>query len=77
MLLRRHLREDRFGDVVVAPPVGCTLGVGELVDEMPAGFRSEPVRCLVNRTRIVDTLPTITRRYATLYAEGGSSAAKV
>ncbi|PAV92643.1 hypothetical protein WR25_05288 [Diploscapter pachys] len=56
MLLRRHLREDRFGDVVVATPVGRALGIGELVDEMTAGFRSEPVRCLVDRTRIVDRM---------------------
>src|SRR5690606_1450828 len=31
-----HLVEDRFGDVVVAPPVGGALGVGELVHEVAA-----------------------------------------
>ena len=32
MAFAAHLLEDRFGDVVVAAPVGGALGIGELVD---------------------------------------------
>ena len=37
--LQRHLREDRLGDVVVAAPVRRALGVGELVEVVPAARR--------------------------------------
>ena len=44
MRLLRHLGEDAFGDVVVAPPVGRTLGIGELVEIIAAGLGSNPGR---------------------------------
>src|SRR5215217_5697051 len=36
VLLARHLAEDGFGDVVVAPPIGRTFGIGELIHVVPA-----------------------------------------
>ncbi len=43
MRLGLHLLEDGLGDVVVRPPVGGALGVGELVHEMaPALLRQSP-----------------------------------
>ena len=41
--------EDRLGDVVVAAPVGGPLGVGELVEVVPAGLVGEPPRLVVDR----------------------------
>ena len=54
MLLLGHLREDAFGDVVVATPVGRALGISELVEIMPAGLGREPVRDAIDGARIVD-----------------------
>ena len=48
--LGRQLVEDRFGDVVVAAPVGGPLGVGELVEVVPTEFVGEPSgRCRTPR----------------------------
>ncbi|MNN06995.1 hypothetical protein D3C81_1198080 [compost metagenome] len=49
-----HLLEDRFGDVVVRPPVGGALGEGELVHEMPAALARQPFGLGVNLRRVVD-----------------------
>ena len=46
--------EDRLGDVVVAPPVGGPLGVGELVQVVPAALGGEPARLLVDVGRVLD-----------------------
>ena len=54
MPLQRHLAEDRLRDVVVAAPVGRALGVGELVEEVPAALGREPLRLGVHRRRVVD-----------------------
>ena len=54
MPLQRQLLEDRLGDVVVAAPVGGPLGVGELVEVVPAGLVGQPPRLVVDRRRVVD-----------------------
>ena len=43
MLFLGHLRENALGDIIVATPVGRTLGKGELVEIMTARFPREPV----------------------------------
>ncbi len=54
MPLQRHLAEDRLRDVVVAAPVGRSLGEGELVEEVPAALVREPVSLGVHGGRVVD-----------------------
>ena len=54
--LHRHLVEDRLGDVVVAPPVGRTLRVGELIEEIATGFVRKPTRLVVHRCRVVNEM---------------------
>ena len=44
MSLLAHLDIDRLGDVVVASPVGGPLGVGELIQVVPAGLLGQPLR---------------------------------
>ena len=51
MLLVAHLDEYRLGDVVVAPPVGGSLGVGELVEVVAAGLLGDPFGLGVDLTR--------------------------
>jgi len=52
--LESHLGERRFGDVVVAAPVGGPLGVGELVEEMPIQLARQPGRDVGDGGRVVD-----------------------
>jgi hypothetical protein len=49
-----HLGERRLGDVVVAPPVGGALGVGELVEEVPLQLVRQPGRDLRDGRRVID-----------------------
>ena len=56
MGLALHLAEDAFGDVVVAPPVGRALGVGELVKVVPARLCRQPCGHLIDLRRVVDEM---------------------
>ena len=58
MRLLAHLLEDRLGDVVVAAPVGGALGVGELVQIVPAGLLGQPLRLGVHLRRLRDEMAT-------------------
>ncbi|MNM38498.1 hypothetical protein D3C81_492550 [compost metagenome] len=53
VLFETHLLEDRLGDVVVRPPVGRALGVGELVDEMPVVLTGQSLGFGVDLRRVV------------------------
>ena len=52
MLLVAHLDEYRLRDVVVAPPVGGSLGVGELVKVVAAGLLGDQLGLGVDLTRL-------------------------
>ena len=54
MLLRRHLREDALGDVVVAAPIGRPLGIGELVEIMTTRLGRQAMGYVIDGARIVD-----------------------
>lgn len=54
MAFQLELLEHRFGDVVVAPPVGGPLRVGELVHVVAAALGGEARRLRVERPRVVD-----------------------
>jgi hypothetical protein len=54
--LCRHLMEDRFGDVVVAAPVGGPLGIGELIHVVAAHGGGELGADPVDRARIIDEM---------------------
>ena len=58
MLLLAHLVEDRLGDVVVAAPVGGPLGVGELVEVVPAGLLGQPLGLGVHLRRLGHEMAT-------------------
>ena len=51
---QRHLLEDDLGNVVVAPPVGRALGIGELVDEVAAAVVGQPLGLLGDAPGVVD-----------------------
>ena len=59
-LLFVHLLEDRLGDVVVAAPVGGPLGVGELVEVVPAGLLGETFGLGVHLRRLGHEMATAT-----------------
>ena len=52
--LKLHLLKDAFGDIVVAAPIGCALGIGELVQIMPARVRGDPGRDLIDLGWLID-----------------------
>ncbi len=58
MRLFAHLLEDRLGDVVVAAPVGRALGVGELIQVVPAGLLGQPLRFGVHLRRLGHEMAT-------------------
>ena len=60
VLFKAHLLEDRFGDVVVRPPVGGTLGVGELVHEVPPAFLGQAFGFGVDLRRVLDQMALAT-----------------
>jgi hypothetical protein len=70
-LLEAHLLEDRFGDVVVRPPVGGALGIGELVDEVPAVLTGQAFGLGVDLRRILHqmALATVERDLRDLFLE--------
>ena len=43
-----HLREQAFGDVVVAAPIGRALGISELIHIVAAGSLRDPARLVVD-----------------------------
>ena len=43
-----HLREQAFGDVVVAAPIGRALGISELIHVVAAGSLRDPARLVVD-----------------------------
>jgi hypothetical protein len=49
-----HLGQRRFGDIVVAAPVRGSLGIGELVEEVPVQLGCELGRHIGNRRGVVD-----------------------
>jgi len=48
MSFARHLIKDAFRDVVIAPPIGCALGIGELIKVVAVGLLSEQGGSFVN-----------------------------
>ena len=44
--------------LLLPAPVGGTLGVGELIEVMPAGIRRQPLRLLVHLCRLIDEMAT-------------------
>src|SRR5215472_13585357 len=58
--LQAHLLEDRFSDVVVAPPVGGPFGEGELIHVVAARGLGKPDRLVVYGGRIVDEMAAAT-----------------
>lgn len=56
MLLMRHLREDRFSDIIIAAPVRCPFRIGELIEIMSAGFKSKALGYSVNRAGIINSV---------------------
>ena len=60
MALRFHLGVDRLGDIVVPAPVGSPFGVGELVQEMPAGLVRQPLSLGIDLTGFLDETTTAT-----------------
>jgi hypothetical protein len=48
-----HLGQRRFGDVVVAAPVGGPLGVRELVEKVPIELGGEPGRDIQFRSMVI------------------------
>src|SRR6185437_6804722 len=53
--LALHLAEDRFGDVVVATPVGGALGVGELIHVVPTATFGQPL-CRAVHIGVIDEM---------------------
>jgi hypothetical protein len=58
MLLVAHLDEDRFGDVVVAAPIGGSFGVGELIQTVPVGLLGNPFGLGVDVARALHEMAT-------------------
>ncbi|MNF83606.1 hypothetical protein D3C84_659310 [compost metagenome] len=60
VLFKTHLMKNRFGDVVVRPPVGGALGVGELVNEMPVVLPRQALGLGIDLGRIIDQMALAT-----------------
>jgi hypothetical protein len=60
MLLVAHLDEYRLRDVVVAPPIGGSFGVGELVQIVPAGLLGDAFGLGVDIAGALDEMATAT-----------------
>jgi hypothetical protein len=58
VFLVAHLRVDRLGDVVVPAPVGGALGVGELVQVVPAALPRNTLGLGVHLTRVLHEMAT-------------------
>src|SRR5262249_5396456 len=58
VLLLAHLRVDRLGDVVVAAPVGGSLGVGELTQVVPAALPCDTFGLGVYLARLLHEMAT-------------------
>ena len=50
----RHLAEHAFCNIVVAAPVGGTLGIGELIHVVSASFGSKPAGLVIHLRRAID-----------------------
>jgi len=55
-----QLREHRLGNVVIAAPIGGSLGVGELIEVVPAAGGCKISGDLIDRGRIVNQLALAT-----------------
>ncbi len=51
-LFEAHLREQAFGNVIVAAPIGRPLGKSKLIHEVAAGFLRDLARLLVDLRRL-------------------------